>query len=138
MKHFHNVVRILSGLLFVVVAASKFGILPSGVTREHMFTPEGWAFISAINATGYLFPAVGVVALVCGVAFLTNRYVALAAVVLMPITVSFALFHVFLGFPIDSVFSFHFVREGVSFVPLVLNLTILYNMRSKYHALTTG
>jgi len=58
-----------------------------------MFTSEGWAFISAVDATGYLFPFMGVVSLLCGIAFLANRYVAIAAIMLVPITLNFALFH---------------------------------------------
>tara|TARA_Y100000310_G_scaffold281289_1_gene301674 strand:+ start:537 stop:893 length:357 start_codon:yes stop_codon:yes gene_type:complete len=115
------------------VGGSKFGLLPSAVNMPEMFTPAGWAFISAVNANGYLFPFIGLVSLLCGLAFLSNRYVALAAILLVPITLNFALFHIFLGFSIDSVF--HFFREIISYVPLALNLYILYNQREKYKLL---
>jgi len=135
MKYFHHTIRIFTGLLFVAIFGSKFGFLPSAVNTPEMFTPEGFAFISAINATGYLFPIIGIVSLLCGLAFLANRYVALAAVILMPITVNFALFHLFLGFPIHSIFSFFFIREVVPFVFLALNVYMLYSERTKYAAL---
>jgi len=135
MKYFHHTIRILTGLLFLAIFASKFGFLPSAVNMERMFTPEGWAFISAIKANGYLFPTIGIVSLVCGLAFLANRYVALAAILLIPITVNFALFHIFLGFDIHSIFSFHFIREAISYVPLALNLYMLYSERAKFTAL---
>ena len=98
-----------------------------------MFTPEGWAFISAIKANGYLFPTIGIISLLSGLAFLVNRYVALAAIILLPITVNFVLFHIFLGFSINSIFLFF--RESVAFVILALNLYMLYSERKKYAAL---
>jgi len=134
-NYFHHTIRIFTGLFLLAVFASKFGLLPSAVNRAWLFTPEGWAFISAIQATGYMFPAVGIVSLVCGLAFLANRYVALAAIILLPITVNFAIFHIFLGFSIPSIFSFLFIRETLSYIPLALNLYMLYSEREKFTAL---
>jgi len=132
-KYFHHTIRIFTGLLFVAIFGSKFGFLPSAVNTPEMFTLEGFAFISALNATGYMFPIIGIISLLCGLAFLANRYVALAAVILMPITVNFALFHLFLGFPINSVF--YFFRELAPFVFLALNVYMLYSERTKYTVL---
>ena len=133
MKYLHHTLRIITGLLFLAIFASKFGFIYSAVNTESMFTPEGWAFINAVQANGYLFPTIGVVSLVSGLAFLANRYVALAAIIMMPITLNFALFHIFLGFPIDSLF--HFFREAIPFVFLALNVYMLYSERTKYAAL---
>jgi hypothetical protein len=132
-NYLYHAIRIFTGIFFIVIFASKFGFLPSAVTMPEMFTPEGWAFISAINASGYLFLTIGIVSLLCGLAFLTNRYVALASIILMPITINFALFHIFLGFSIDSLP--HLLRESAGFIPLALNIYILYNQREKYSAL---
>ena len=128
-KYFYPAIRIFTGILFIVIFASKFGFLPSAVNIPKMFTPGGWAFISAIDASGYLFPVIGIISLICGLAFLLNRYVALAAIILMPITVNFALFHIFLGFSIDSIF--HLFRESAGFIPLALNIYLLYSQREK-------
>jgi putative oxidoreductase len=43
-------------------------------------------FLTAIDATGYLWQMVGAVELICAVAILTRRYMPLAIVVLAPIT----------------------------------------------------
>jgi len=133
MKYVHHTIRIVTGLLFLAIFFSKFGFLPTAANSPQMFTSEGFAFIQAINANGYLFPAVGIVSGAAGLAFLANRYVALAAIILLPITVNFALFHIFLGFPIDSIFSI--LRETFPYVFLVLNLYMVYRERSKYSAL---
>ena len=94
-KYFHTSVRIFTGLLLIIIAGSKFGLLPSAVKNEGLFTPEGWAFISVIQTNGYLFPVIGIIFLLCGIALLINRYVALAALIIVPITINFALFHLF-------------------------------------------
>ena len=85
---------------------------------------------------GVVGPIVGVSGLLLvlgGLAFLTNRYVALGAIILIPITLNFALFHLFLGFSIDSVF--YFFRESVAFVFLALNGYKIYSERGEYGAL---
>lgn len=135
MKYVHHAIRIFTGLLFLAIFFSKFGIFPSAVNMENMFSPEGFAFIQAVQANGYLFPTIGIISLISGIAFLANRYVALAAIIMMPLTVNFALFHVFIGLPIDSIFSFFFLREIVPFIFFALNLYMLYSERAKYAAL---
>jgi putative oxidoreductase len=132
-NYFYHTIRVITGILFIIVSASKFGFLPSAVKRPEMFTSEGFAFITAIGATGYLFLFVGIISLIGGLAFLTNRYVALGALILLPLTTNFVAFHIFLGFKIDSVF--HLFREGIAYVPFVLNLYMLYSQRDKYVAL---
>tara|TARA_Y100000310_G_C20182756_1_gene578935 strand:+ start:175 stop:603 length:429 start_codon:yes stop_codon:yes gene_type:complete len=128
-----KILRVLAGLLFTITGLAKLGILPSGVNRPEAFTPEGWAFISVLDAGGYMFPVVGIISLVCGIAFLMNRYTALAAILLLPLTVNFALFHIFLGFPLDSIS--HFFRELVAYAFFALNLYLVYHERDKYTAL---
>ncbi len=129
MKLLHHAIRILTGLLLLATAASKFGFLPTAAHSEHMFTPEGWLFISAINSNGYLFPTIGIVSLVCGVAFLANRYVALAAVILTPVTLNFVLFHVFTDpYPITQ-------RGSPAYIFFALNVYMLYSERVRYSAI---
>lgn len=130
MKYFYHAIRIFTGFLFLAIFFSKFGLLPSAVTMPDMFTLEGFAFIQAIQANGYLFPTIGIVSLVSGLTFLFNRYVALGALLMIPITLNFALFHVFLGLPLNTVFMFF--REIVAFVFFALNLYMLYSARDRY------
>lgn len=120
---------------FIGIAGAKFGILPNLVKRPDLFTPEGFSFVSAVDATGYIFPIIVVSSFLCGLAFVLNKYVALAAIVLVPITLNFALLHVFLGLEVNSIFSFEFARESLGFIPLAMVLYIMYNERSKYTAL---
>lgn len=84
-----KIIRILAGLLLVV----------SGLNKFHSFMPmpehnaAASAFLGALAGSGYVFPIVGFVEVVCGAAFVAGRFVALAAVVLAPISVNIVLVH---------------------------------------------
>ena len=126
MKKIHTILRIIAGLIFTLAGLSKIGITPNMIGRSDMFTPEAFAFISALDATGYIFPILGFFALVCGLLILFNRATAFAAVVMVPITLNFAFLHIFLGLEINSIFSFEAARESLGFIPLAFNIYILY------------
>lgn len=117
----YRVVRFLAGLLLVTVGADKFfGFypLPTG-------TEPADAFVAALEATGYMMPFVAAVETAAGLLFLSNRYVALAAVIVMPVSLNAFFFHLFLSpaamFPTTAL--------------LLLNLLIIYEKRECYRAL---
>jgi hypothetical protein len=85
-QYVHHAIRIFTGLFFLGVFTSKFEIGVSGLNNPDVFTPEGWAFITAIKEIRYLFPFIGIVGLISGLAILANRYVAIAAIIMIPIT----------------------------------------------------
>lgn len=93
------IVRSLLGLLFLFASITFFFRLitpPPPVGAMKLFS-EGLA--SSI----YLLPTVKVVELLCGVAFLSGRFVALATVLIAPIIVNIVLIHAFLdpkGLPV--------------------------------------
>jgi len=55
------------------------------------------SFFGALAATGYFIPLLKTTELLVAVALLSNNYVALALVVLAPITINVALFHLLLA-----------------------------------------
>jgi hypothetical protein len=57
-------------------------------------TEEGAALMGALAATGYFFPVLKLVEVVSGALLLLGRFVPLALVLLAPISVQIALFHV--------------------------------------------
>lgn len=121
-----NVLRLATGILLIIIAASKFGFLPTAAHTPSMFTPMGYSLISAIVETGYLFPVIGFVSLICGLAFVLNRYVALAAVVYLPVSLNFALFHMAVGFREFS------AREILPYIFILLNVYLLWTYRDRY------
>jgi putative oxidoreductase len=87
------IVRSLMGLLFLFSSiTSLFKLItppePTGAMK---------VFNDGLVASIYILPIVKVVELLCGVAFLTGRFVPLATILISPIIVNILFVHVFLG-----------------------------------------
>lgn len=115
------IVRTLMGLLFMFGgAAVLFNLMP-----QPELTGNVKVFMDGINATGYLLPLIKITELVCGIAFVSGRYVALAAVVAAPIIINIFLFHLFVdtsGMP-------------VAIFLVLANALVAYAHRDKYRLL---
>ena len=99
MKHLPLIARILLGLMFVFGGVTGLFEL----VAEPEMGEEATAFMGAITDTGYLWPAIKVTEIVCGVLLILGVFVPLALVVLAPVVLNILLFHVFLepsGIPI--------------------------------------
>lgn len=85
--------QILLGIALIVFGSNKFLNflpLPEG-------TPEGaMSFFGAMINTGYLFYLVGLVEVVTGLLFLTNKWVPFGLILIAPVLVNILLFHLFL------------------------------------------
>lgn len=84
--------RLLLGLIFFVFGLNGFLHFipmppPSG---------EGGAFLMALFATGYMFPLIKGIEVIGGALLLANRAVPFALVILAPIIVNIAAYHVIL------------------------------------------
>lgn len=87
------IVRVLMGLLFLFASITwLFKLFPAPELQGPMKT-----FTEGIEASVYLMPVVKVIELLCGIAFVTGRFVRLAAIVIFPIIINIVLTHVFLG-----------------------------------------
>lgn len=93
-----KIIRVGIGLLLMFGGLSKFVAI--GPQPQH--NEIGTAFLTALVATGYMMPIIGAVELLAGAAFVTGRFVALAAVLLAPISLNIVLFHVCLD-PADAI-----------------------------------
>lgn len=87
------VVRVLMGLMF---AFSAIVVLFKLVPQPEL-TGEIKTFMDGVNATGYMMTTIKVIELVCAAAFLSGRFVPLAAVVIFPININILLFHITLA-----------------------------------------
>lgn len=92
---FTNLVRILLGLALLVFGANKlFHFIP-------MPPPMGsaGAFMNSLGATGYIFPALGILEMCIGIMLLLKKWPAFALTILAPISINILLFHLFLDIP---------------------------------------
>ena len=86
------VARTILGLPLVVFGAAA--LLGLGPQPEH--TGVAAAYLGGLAAAPYFFPLLKITEIVAGLALLTGRFVPLALVVLAPVTLHIALFHLFL------------------------------------------
>ena len=86
------IVRTLIGLLLLYAAAMFFlKLAPEPVT-----TGDFKAFQVGLVASAYLMPLAKGIELICGLAFVTGRYVTLANLLILPVTLNILLINIFL------------------------------------------
>ncbi|MFT7670118.1 MAG: putative membrane protein YphA (DoxX/SURF4 family) [Planctomycetota bacterium] len=112
--------RLLLGLIFAIFGLNGFlHFIP-------IPPPEGAAadFMGGLAATGYFFPLLAGTQVAVGLALLTNRFTALALIVLAPITVQIVAFHTV-------------APEGMplALVVLVLHLGLAWHQRASFSPL---
>ena len=85
------VARILLGLLFTVFGINGFlNFLPAPEI------PEGaMAFMGGLGSTGYFFPLLMITEVVGGLCLLSGMFVPLGLILLAPVVVNIAAYHVF-------------------------------------------
>jgi uncharacterized membrane protein YphA (DoxX/SURF4 family) len=118
------IVRTLIGLLFLFSSITFFfNLIP-----QPELTGNLKVFFEGLTAAVYLLPIVKAIEMLCGIAFITGRFVPLATVVIAPIAVNILLVHSFLA------------RDGLPIaIPLFLGLLFLaYAYRNSYKPLLTA
>ena len=115
------IMRSLMGLLFLFSSITfLFNLItppePTGAMK---------IFSTGLQASVYLMPTVNIIELICGIAFLSGRFVPLGAVLITPIIVNILFVHVFL-FP-----------EGlpIAIFLVLANSFVAYNHRESYKPL---
>lgn len=85
--------RILLGLIFFVFGLNGFlQFFPQPPMPE-----AAGAFAGALAATGYMFPLIKGIEVICGALLLAGQFIPLALVLLAPIIVNIVLFHAVLA-----------------------------------------
>lgn len=115
------IVRVLMGLLFLFASITYFfKLFPQPELQGDVKT-----FNEGIAASHYLMPLIKVIELLCGIAFVSGRFVTLATLVIFPIVVNIFMFHAFLA------------PEGLPTAIFVLasNLFLAYYYRKNYQTL---
>lgn len=116
------IVRVLMGLLFLFASITYL---------FKLFTPPPLTgamkvFNDGLEASVYLLPTVKVIELLCGLAFVSGKFVRLAVVVIFPIIVNIVCIHIFIdtsGLPVAiplaaaDLFLAYYYRE--SYKPLL-------------------
>jgi len=92
MKIATKIIRILLGLVFLITSIGFFlKLFP-----EPAFTGNFKAFQVGIVAAKYLIPLAKSIELLCGISFLSGRYVTLANILIFPVTLNILFINFFL------------------------------------------
>jgi len=127
MKILNIVLKVLLGLLLVSPILGALGIFPPP-TPEMYNTPEAFAFIQMLFTTGYILYIEAFVFAVSIVLIIMNR-TALAALLILPITVNIVGFHMFLD---GGLFTAGAMMANVL---ALLNAYFLWQNRARYKGL---
>lgn len=126
MKILTVVLRYLLTLLLLMPVLGALGVFPA--PTADLYTPQGWAFMSAMMATGYMMLLLAVLCAVCIVLLVLNR-TAVAALLLAPMTVNVMMFHWFLdAAPVSA-------SSSMGYLLLILNAYFLWRNLPKYKKL---
>lgn len=111
------IVRFLVGALLLFAALFYFFGPPPPPQAGNMKI-----FSEGMDASGYLMPLVKITELLCGIAFVINRFVPLANIAILPVTINIFMVNAML------------MPEGLSIAaPLLLaNFFLIYVYRSHY------
>lgn len=94
-----TIIRILIGLLLLFASLGYFfSLMPEPETNGNFK-----AFNVGLVAATYIMPLAKGIELLCGIAFVSNRFVSLANILILPITINILCIHFFLepsGIPI--------------------------------------
>jgi len=115
------IVRSLMGLVFIFASITfLFSLItppePTGAMK---------IFSEGLEASVYLMPTVKIIELICGIAFLSGRFVPLAAVIIFPIIVNIFFVHIYIdptGLP-------------VAIFLVLANIFVAYSHRESYKSL---
>ena len=115
------VTRILVGILLVFASLSyffKFGEQPA-LIGDMKTVMDGFM------ATQYLIPLAKAIELICGLSFVSGKFIKISAILLVPITLNILLINVFL------------MPEGTPIAAALLlgNLSVIYNNWNSYKGL---
>ena len=115
------IIRLLLGILLVVFGLNKFlHFLPPPEV-----TGNAAAYLGGLMASGFTFPVIGIIEVLVGVLLLANKYVALALVLLAPISVNILLYHLVLDLP----------NIPVGAAVFVLNAILMVSRKKEYESL---
>lgn len=115
------IIRTFIGLLFLLASVAYF----LNLVPQPELTGKMKIFSEGLAASGYLMPLVKTIELLCGIAFVSGRFVSLAVVLIAPVAVNILLINAFLA------------PEGLPIaLPLFLGLLFLaYVYRKNYEPL---
>lgn len=89
----YTIIRLLLGVMMI---GSGIMMLVSGGFPTEYDNANATLYMNAMEETGYFVPFLAIVKIICGLAFVTNRFVPLALIIFMSLSLNMVVFHLFL------------------------------------------
>jgi len=89
MRKVQIALQMLLGLMFLTFGTNKF----FGFLTMPQMNESATNFMMSLGSSGYMFPTIGIIEILCGLSLLTNRFVTLSLLLLAPITFNILGFH---------------------------------------------
>lgn len=118
----YKIVRIFFGVMMI---GSGIGMIVMGGFPIEYENESANQFMQAMVDTRYFVLFLALVKIVCGLAFITNRFLPLALVIFMPVSVNMVIFHIFLE-PMTGV---------GAYMVLIMNLFLMFKNIEAYRPL---
>lgn len=127
-KYFDIGVRVLLSLILLMPVLGVLGVFPAP-TADMYNTPQAFQFITILSELGfYINYTIGIVSVLALIALWTGR-VALAAILILPVTVNVVGFHLFLD---GGLFTMGALLGNIM---ALVNLYLLWENRETYRPL---
>lgn len=127
MKIINVILKVVLCLIIITPVLGAVGLMPEP-TADLYYTPQAFAFIRALYDAQYVIVIMGIVFALC-IVLIAMGQMAVAALLMLPITVNIVAFHLFLDGGLLS------LGALMADVLLALNLYFLYQNRRTYRAL---
>ncbi len=126
-KYTHIALKVVLSLVLIFPVLGILGIFPPP-TADMYNTPEAFNFITMLSTAGYINYIMAIVNILALIALWTKRE-ALAAILILPITINIIGFHAFLD---GGLFTSGAMLANLL---LLLNLYFIWKNRDKYQSL---
>jgi|SRR3989344_2692829 len=123
-KKFIRTVQIIFGLYLLFSGLVGYFV----EFPESPYNEAGNVFLEAMFNTGYLFHLMSIIFILSGLMFISNKFSALGALLLTPITLNIGLFHLFLDFK----------NFWLALIPIILNIYLLAIHSPKYKSILSS
>lgn len=128
-KYTHIVLKVIVSLILLITILGVFGVFPEP-TADMYNSEQSFAFITALSVASYIMYTMGIVFIIALFALWTRRE-ALAALLILPITINIIGFHLFLD---GGLF---LAGAMMGNILLLINLYLLWKYRTHYRSLLT-
>ena len=120
------IARVLLGIIFFVFGLNKFlNFIPP---LEYDEGTTAFLYFTGLFGAKYFLPLIAITEIAVGIALLTNRFTALALLILAPVTVNIFLFHISLD-PANG---------APGYLVFLLNVFLLFVHKEKYAPLLSA